>query len=204
MKIAIDLDGVIFDTENILRVNAQIYDVMIGGSGEIAREELLAEKRYAWTKKQYDDFFENCLESVLRKAPIMPHAVKIIQTLAKKHELYVITNRGDQTYKELVITHERLNDAGINVFTKIYTHDGHTKLEHCQEEGIELMIDDLYDNVKSISDAGIPCLYYCDLVNKPIDNPIVHEVRNWGDIARYFVTHGILDASDINIDLNNV
>ena len=201
MKIAIDLDGVIFDTENFFRANAQIYDLKHGGKGEIRREELWAQCRYDWTQAEYDEFFDICLENVLKYAPIMPLASEIIRSLAKKHELYIITNRGDMTYRELEITHDRLKQDNIDVFKKIYSHDEYSKLQRCQQEGIDLMIDDLYNNIVDISSAGIKCLYYRDLVTKTIDSPLVYEVRNWGDIARYLVENNILSADDIDVDM---
>lgn len=201
MKIAIDLDGVIFDTENYFRTNAQFYDLKNGGEGEVKREELWAQNRYTWTREQYDEFFGLCLENILKNAPMMVNAGVVIRALAKKHELYVITNRGDMHKSEIDITYDRLKRDNIDVFTKVYFHDEYSKLDRCRQEGVELMIDDLYNNVASISGAGIKCLYYRDLVQKSIDSPLVYEVRNWGDIARYLVDNHIIDVEDLDVDL---
>ena len=199
MKIAIDLDGVIFDTETYFRVNAQLYDMSIGGTGEKRREEAMAQKRYDWTPEQCNEFFGKNVDSVLTNAPIMPLAAQIIRALAKKHELYIITSRGKMSTNELDITHKRLQTEGIDVFTQIIPYDSRSKLEHCMDLGIDLMIDDLYDNVLTISNAGIPCLYFMDMVYKPIKNPLVYEVRNWGDIARYLVENNILNLKEVGV-----
>ena len=60
------------------------------------------------------------------------------------------------------------------------------KLEICQKENIDIMIDDEWQNIKRISDNKIKTLYFRDAnMVKLEENEYIKEVNNWGDIYRY-------------------
>ena len=56
-KIALDLDGVVFDSENLYRVYTEIYDVeKIGKDTIVDNTQRIFQKRYAWTEDEFKDF----------------------------------------------------------------------------------------------------------------------------------------------------
>ena len=56
-KIALDLDGVVFDSENLYRVYTEIYDVEKNGKDTIIdNTQRIFQKRYDWTKKSLKIF----------------------------------------------------------------------------------------------------------------------------------------------------
>ncbi len=58
MRIAIDLDGVVFDTERYFRVISEIEDVNnFGLNNRLNNEELRFQERYNWNKKFSDGFY---------------------------------------------------------------------------------------------------------------------------------------------------
>lgn len=182
MNIGIDFDGVLFDTETMFRAYSEIYNLQINGGEMIAPEELKLQKRYNWTQKQISKFFNKYLVEIQETAPVMPCAKIVLDILSKKHNLYAITSRGDINEKEIEITNKRLETEKI-VFNDIIYKAGN-KLDICKKYNIDLMIDDLYDNVEFLSNNGIKCLYYRDIVLKFLNNKNVKEVRNWGDILK--------------------
>ena len=183
MNIGVDLDGVLFDSENYFRTYSRLYNFENIKKPEVDKEELYFSNRFKWTQEEVDEFFDQYMEMIELKAPIMPMAKEILQRFKDMgHKLYIITNRGSKYKVEIEVTKKRLEELGIDF-------DGvnlgvHNKAEKCKELGIELMIDDLYNNVDNVSKSGIKCLYFRDLVLKQFDqsNKYVHEVRNWADV----------------------
>ncbi len=182
MNIGIDLDGVLFDTENWFRTYATFYNAEHFKCKEVDREELYFQKRYLWSKEQESEFYEDCYRQIEREAPLMPYAKMVIDKLKNQgHKLYIITRRGHSFSDEIPITETRFKEEGL-VFDGYY-FGTENKAEICKNLKIDLMIDDLYENIESVSLAGIKCLYFRDLVLKRFeDNALVHEVRNWAEI----------------------
>lgn len=61
------------------------------------------------------------------------------------------------------------------------------KLEICQKENVDIMIDDDWRIVKKIADNKIKTLYFRDTNLKVLEeNQYLKEVNNWGDVYRYF------------------
>lgn len=185
MNIGVDLDGVVFDTENWFRTYSMLYNLEKIKKDEVDREELYFSNRFNWTVDEVDEFFYQFMEMIETEAPVMPMAKEILKRLKNMgHKLYIITNRGRRYELEKRVTKLRLEELGIE-FDGMYS-GAINKAEVCKEIGIDVMIDDLYSNVEGISKAGIKCLYFRDLVLKQFDkeNKLVHEVRNWADIYK--------------------
>ena len=191
MNIGIDLDGVLFDTENYYRVLAMIYDVENNGLGEINKEELHFQDRFGWSDEKAHKFISENLLEILENSQFMPYAKFVIEKFKKMgHKLYVVTARGGYGFpEEIEVTNRRLKEEGIEFDG--YFYSSLDKVTVCKNAKIDIMIDDYYNNVEKLADAGIKCLYYRDLVLKFFnDNPFVHEVRNWGDIYKEIVKFG--------------
>ena len=105
------------------------------------------------------------------------------------HEFVVITARGltpDGTFmKEMEDDAKRvLNEQNI-VFDKYYWGQG-DKLDVCQKENIDIMIDDDWRIIEKLSSNNIKTLYFRDTNLKRLnENEYIKEVNNWGDICRY-------------------
>lgn len=185
MNIGVDLDGVLFDTEDYFRTYSMLYNYDFIKRSEVDREELYFSKRFNWTNEEVDEFFDKYMETIELEAPVMPMAKQVLQRLKDKgHKLFIITNRGSRYKVEVEVTRKRLEDLGIEfdgVFLGV-----HDKAGKCKELQIDVMIDDLYNNVENVSNVGIRCLYFRDLVLKSFDEnyKIVREVRNWADIYK--------------------
>ena len=183
MNIGVDLDGVLFDTENWFRTYSMLYNYEHVKKAEVDREELYFSHRFNWTDNEVDEFFDQYLEMIELEAPVMPLAKEILKRLKEDgHKLYIITNRGSKYKVEIAVTEKRLKDLGVEfdgINLGIYN-----KAEMCKDLKIDLMIDDLYNNAEKVSSSGIKTLYFRDLVLKQFDeeNKYVHEVRNWADV----------------------
>ena len=98
------------------------------------------------------------------------------------HELIVITARGAIS-KQHEIAVQKLEDEGIH-FDKYYWKQKE-KLDICQLENIDVMIDDNYHICEAIREAGIPVIYFNALYRKHLDERDgLKEVYNWGEAYR--------------------
>ena len=191
MNIGVDFDGVLFDSESMLRSAAAIFNNKINHKDMKYHEELKGYKRYQWSKDIEQKFLNNNLLEILKTAPIMPYAKQVLTEIKNAgHQLYAITSRGLIYPDEINITNQRLKEENI-MFDKIF-FSVDNKLDICKENNVDIMIDDLYDTIKNLSENGIDCLYYRDLVLKFYNNHNVKEVRNWGDIYVEFKKRGVL------------
>ena len=187
MKIGIDLDGVVFDSEKHLRVYSEIYDMLeLNQNSKKDNKELEFQDRFDWTEEQIKDFWEKYIKKIWRESNYMPGAKTVLKMLKEDgHELIVITARGG-TYKEAIqATEDRLKEDGLDIFDKYYwaTND---KSDICKKENIELMIEDNDVNCKHISDCRIKTIYLKDAPSKELEeNEYLKILYNWGEIYRY-------------------
>ena len=188
LKIGLDLDGVVFDSEATFRTYEEIYDIELGQNNLVDRSEPKLKKRYNWTKEQQDKFNEYFLE-VSQSSTLMSGFKKVYSLLRKMDiEFIVITARGLDSNGNILQSMEddakRILDENGIVFDKYYWKQS-DKLDVCLKENIDIMIDDDYKIVDCISKNGIRTLYFRDTNLKKLDeNEHVKEVNNWGDVYR--------------------
>ncbi len=186
MKIGIDLDGVVIDSEATFRTYEEIFDInCLNSNNLIDREEPKFQGRYNWNNEQQDEFIKKYFMTVSKESSLMPGFLGIYNLLKKeKIEFIVITARGG-FIKEMKDDAERLLNAHGIKFDKYYWNQD-DKLEICKKEKIDLMIDDDYKIIENISKNKIKTLYFRDTGLKKLkENEYVKEVNNWGDIYRY-------------------
>ena len=185
MNIGIDVDGVIFDTENWMHAYAELFDIDEVGAGVSHPQEVLIEKMYDWSKETFDVFVDKYGYFSQKNAPIMPCAEYVINWLREQgHKLIIITARGKWGEIEKSITEEMFKKYNLK-FDEIcyYAFD---KATVCKEHNIDYMIDDAPNNIDRLDSAGVKCLYLRGVNRKKIDSPNVSEVSNWGEIYRFF------------------
>lgn len=187
MRIGIDLDGVVIDSERAFRTYEEIYAIEeLNHRKIINREEPKYQTRYEWTKEEQDKFNKKYLLQASYESGLMSGFVPVYKRLKDLgHELIVITARGVfiEEMKDDAI--RVLNESNIS-FDKYYWNVSN-KLEICQKEDIDIMIDDDYKIINQISEAKIKTLYFrVENLKKLDETEFVHEVNNWGDIYRYF------------------
>lgn len=186
MKIGLDIDGVIFNTENEIRVKSELYDLLeLKGKGIAHPDEFLDSDRYDWTEEQIYKFRKKYLIQASDDAALMPGAKQVIEQLEKDgHELIIITARGITIKEMKQAAIDKLKEYGLR-FDK-YCWEQENKLETCKKENIDVMIDDRATICKVISENKIRTLYFRDTNRKKLqENEYLKEVNNWGEIYRY-------------------
>ena len=187
MKIGIDLDGVVIDSETSFRVYEEIFAIEeLNGRKIINAKEPKYQQRYDWSKEEQNKFNEKYLLKAAQESSLMCGFLPVYKRLKELgHELIVITARG-MFIEEMKDDAIRLLEENGIVFDKYYWNITN-KLEICKKENIDVMIDDDHRIIKQISNAQIKTLYFRDTnLIKMEESEYVYEVNNWGDVYRYF------------------
>ena len=187
MKIGVDVDGVIINSDESIRVHAELFDLFNSKDKGIQVKEgiVLAEEMYDWSEEERKEFITKRLHEAIYNAPYVPGAIKILKKLKEDgHELILITARGTLIPELKEETEQRIKESGLE-FTKKY-YKQNRKVDIALAEDIDVMIDDRASICKAMSDNKIHGLYLRD-INRPIfeENEYFHEVNNWGEIYRF-------------------
>lgn len=96
MKIGIDLDGVVIDSETTFRTYEELYDMEILKSNNLVdREEPKFQARYNWTKEQQKEFTKKYFLKVSKESGLMSGFIGAYNYLkSQEHQFIVITARG--------------------------------------------------------------------------------------------------------------
>ncbi len=182
-KIALDLDGVVFDSENLYRVYTEIYDVEKNGKDTIIdNTQRIFQKRYNWTEEEFKKFYDANAEKVLQTANFMTGVDIVLNKLKNYFEFIVVTSRNDF---ETEIAVEKLKTIGFGDIKVI--NNEHHKIEKLLEEHVDYVIDDDNNICINASENGICALYFKNNASKKIDKENVINVNNWGEIYKYLM-----------------
>ncbi len=186
MKIGIDLDGVVIDSETTFRTYEEIFDIdILKGNHLINKEEPKFQARYNWTNEQEKEFIEKYFLIVSKESNLMSGFIGIYNLLKEQgHEFVVITARGGFV-KEMKDDAIRLLEENNIKFDKYYWNVD-DKLEICKNEKVDIMIDDDWKIIKRLAENEVKTLYFRDTnLMKMKENKYIKEVNNWGEIYRY-------------------
>lgn len=155
MKIGIDLDGVVIDSETTFRTYEEIFDIdILKGNNLINRKEPKFQARYNWSSNQEKEFIEKYFLKVSRESGLMSGFIAIYDLLKKQgHEFVVITARGGYV-KEMKDDAIRLLEENNIKFDKYYWNV-EDKLEICKKEKVDIMIDDDWNIIEKTADCKI-------------------------------------------------
>lgn len=185
MKIGLDLDGVVLDTEKQFRNEAELYDILkLNRNSTKDQSAQWAQDRYKWADDEKNEFIEKYLIEGTKKSHIMPGAKEVIELLKKDgHELVVITARGHDIPVMKKLAQEMLEKENIT-FDKYYWETSE-KVETAKKENIDLMVEDSLSNCMKLSKENIKSIYLRDSNMKPANDKNIKECYIWGEVYRY-------------------
>lgn len=185
MKIGLDLDGVVLDTEKQFRNEAELYDILkLNRNSTKDQSAQWAQDRYKWADDEKNEFIEKYLIEGTKKSHIMPGAKEVIELLKKDgHELVVITARGHDIPVMKKLAQKMLEKENIT-FDKYYW-EMPEKVETAKKENIDLMVEDSLSNCMKLSKENIKSIYLRDSNMKPANDKNIKECYIWGEVYRY-------------------
>lgn len=181
-KIALDLDGVVFDSENLYRVYAEMYDVdKFKCNNLIDNSPRTFQKRYNWNEEEFKTFYQVNAKQVLSTANVMTGAEIVLKKLMNIFEIIIVTARNDE---EVSIAKEKLAEIGLSNI-KIFNNE-HSKIQRLLDEECDYIIDDDENICKQASEKGINSIYFKNAASNLVnDTDHFKVVNNWGEIYKY-------------------
>lgn len=186
-KIAVDLDGVVFDTENLYRVYTEIYDVeKFNKDSLVDNSQRIYQKRYNWSDEENDRFYNLYAHEILENGNVMTGADIVLKKLSSNYEIIVVTSRKDD---EVIYAKNFFDSIGLNNI-KIYNNQI-SKIDIFLEENVSYIIDDDKDICELASKNNINALYFKNAAADKIEeNEYLKIVNNWGEIYKYISLRG--------------
>ncbi len=185
MRIAIDLDGVVFNSDMFFMAMGEIYDCRILGRNSLIKpDESRVQEKYNWNDKEIEGYIQNF--SCDKRFDIMPCAAEVINFLKDSgNEVYFVSARGQFSREEVIVAKEKLETAGLQADK--YFWNCSDKGDFCKEEQIDAIIDDRYDVGEGLEGTDIVFLHFRMAgKRKAVARKNLYEVHNWGEIYRIF------------------
>ena len=173
MRIGMDLDDTVCKTSESLNKYAKKYAVEEGI--EVADIFMKVSERKKFLKKYF--------VQVIKEAELKDGFTDVYENFLKKHEIYIITDRSDDfmphATKVDYITLEWLEEHDIKF--RGYYSDSYKeeKARICEENKIDIMIDDDHANYEVFKKHGIKTILFDD---KNLYPDVKDRVDSWEDV----------------------
>lgn len=182
MKIGIDIDDTIVDTNGELIKEALKYDKLIGGKGFKDKTAFDFVEMFFWNLQDKKNFFHYLKDNkLLDDIEIKKDFKEINEELSKLCDIYFISSRNEKSFidanKE---TTEWLQKNKI-IYKEMYL-DVQEKGLLCKKLGIDLFID---DNIKQVNNALSNGINAKLMVNDYNKNENLDKFENWYQIIEY-------------------
>ncbi len=189
MKIGIDIDDTTVITVKSMIKYADLYDTQIlgrkGTNGNLGliQNRYYLKVLYGWDDKTKFDFFDTYYKNVLEECTVMSNATQVIRKLKEEgNEISFITARllNIKNCDTENITIRTLKDNDIP-YDKLIINAS-DKLKFCQENNIEIFIEDSYETCKQLEEDGIKTFLMTTKMNENIDAGNIERVHDWNEI----------------------
>ena len=178
MKIGIDIDDTMADTfDYLMPYIAEFFDIDI----KYLKHKNISYSNFPKEMKQRElEFAKKYYDKVIPSTPFKPKVAEYIDKIKELgHEIIVITARDKTLYNdEYKTTIEELKNNNIHYDKLICNFD---KARVCQNENIDLLIDDSITNCNKVNELGIEAILFSSKGNVN-DKTDLYRVDNWKEI----------------------
>lgn len=179
MKIGIDIDGTIKDTQSAA---VQVYNEAL--NRKVKREdikEFYLDKAYGLSKKEGAHLWRKLEHKIYSLAVPLPDAAEVLTQLRQQgHEIHFITARPGKP-RIVEITKTWLNKHGFPYNGKNLNMSAQNKAEVARRLGIDLFFEDAPQHLDRLVEAGIPTVIVDAVYNRdyPHDLP---RITSWKQV----------------------
>lgn len=188
MIIGIDIDNTITHTTETIMHYARIFGEPRGLNTIPDPRYYYLEDALGWDKAVADEFLSNYLGHIYREMRPKDQAIEVIRQLKRQHEIILITSRNRQFPQVEEVTTCWLAQNGVEYDRLILnaTDNMHyfSKLAACQENRVELMIEDHHDLVREISSC-IPVIMFDYPYNRHLSSKNIVRVEHWNHVHKW-------------------
>lgn len=214
MKIGIDIDNTLTEIQEELNKAAFDYAISLGkkiDNEENSLEDIknngdLYRKKFQFTYEELKYFLKFIQEEITNNAKPREGAVETIKKLRKDgHKIYIVTARDSEFHDDPYNLSKNWLDKNKIEYDKLIVN-AREKAPVCEEEKIDLFIDDQLNNCIDVLKTGISTIKIGD------DNVSIKGIialNNWKQIYSYINNETIFKIvsynklNDYNFDINN-
>lgn len=181
MRIGIDIDDTISNTNDLLIEAALEFDrTNFEGKGFKDKSNFKFTDMFYWTEEMKNQFCTMMYEKIIPEVPLKPHAKEVINRLKDEgNEIYIITARSFDDYSDPVkISKMWLERNGIR-YNKLFAGIKNKGII-CKENNVDIFIDDLPSNCRSVELYGIKTLLFDSDFNKDVID--FKRVERWEEV----------------------
>ncbi len=183
-RIGVDFDDVLAD---FCRYIVAMYNAKHGTSHKVeTMDEIYLDKLWGGSREEAVDFVNDYFPFTGETPPIKG-VKEALETLAKDHELILITGRPETAME---VTHGWLETHLPGIFKTTYFTNQFTdpekmsKAKFCKAHGIDVMIDDFRGTALDMAAAGIPVLLFDQPWNQGEMPSGVTRVHSWQEVLQ--------------------
>ena len=191
MNIGIDIDDTISKTSEMMDTLAKEFT-----EKELKREFTIneievtnpywARDTYNWTEEESKIFFEKYYKEIMEKVEPKEDVIEIINKLAQKNRIIIITARWDNESKFMKKTTEEWFKKYQIHYDELYI--GHKdKRQLVTGNNVEIFIDDNYQTCKEVSELNVRTLIMNSRLNKNIEDDKLERVFSWKEIEEKII-----------------
>lgn len=182
MRIGLDIDNVIFDTDEEIIKEMILEDKNKRNKGIINKDaDYIFLGMFDWSKEEIDEFLYNKMEDIAKRVKPLPKAKYYIDKLLENNEIILISNRSSNQYKDAYTTTlNSLIDNDIN-YTKLVITETNDKTKECLDNKIDIMIDDRLSNCRKLANSNIKCIMFKTKYEKR-DIKDIETVTSWDEL----------------------
>ena len=181
MRIGIDIDNVISNFDDILLKEYLKQDKKLRNNGIINDSSYITKGMFDWSQEENDAFYYPNIERIAKSLKPLHNARQIIDKLKQEgNEIYIISSRDNGEYSNpYQMTIDWLKKYEI-FYDKLILTGKHQKGPACQENKIDIMIEDDPKNCEDIEKHGVTCWIMDTRYNK--QETRFERVKNWKEI----------------------
>jgi uncharacterized protein len=185
MIIGIDIDNTITHTREMILEYMRIFQRENDLRDEIDLNHYDLEDTVRWNQELIERFLSTYLEDIYKYVIPKEYAVEVINRLHRCHTIILITSRNhrDQAVKQVTLDWLARHDLEFDRLIMNGTQNMHhfSKLTACQENGIQVMVEDHHDLSRELSEH-IPVIMFDYPYNHDLQADNIYRVHNWLEV----------------------
>lgn len=191
MEIGIDIDDTLVVTyEPMLRYADKFNEEKFGEKklkeniGKIETHHYLS-AIFEWDNETKFEFFRKYYADVLKECKIKDYAAEAVRKLKEDgHKIYFISARitDIEGCDAVGITEEMLKNNNVP-YDKLVV-DAEEKVRGSVSLGVDVFVEDSFENCKKLSKAGIKTFLITSKINAKVDSGDIERVDDWNDLYK--------------------
>ena len=185
MIIGIDIDNTITSTRELILEYVRTFESENDLRTELDPNHYSLEESLNWDTQLLERFLGTYLENIYKYVAPKPHALEVISALHRRHTIILITSRNQRDALIRDITLEWLSRHHVE-YDKLVMNDTEnlhhfSKLAACQENHVEVMIEDHHDLSRELSEH-IPVIMFDYPYNTHLQADNIMRVHDWLEV----------------------